>query len=78
MWYLEHEGLLDMSESGQLDYYLVLAGPPSATTSSRAVTWPWCIETVYLFDARQLPFDARQLRAGQIERAQSGASRPAS
>src|SRR5271165_4052971 len=60
-WYLKHEGLLDMSEPGQLDYHLVLAGPPSAATTSRGATRPWCIDTVYLPGARQL-------HAEQIER----------
>lgn len=53
-WYLKREGLLDTSESTVLDYYLVLCGPQSAATSSRGTTRPWCIEAVFLFDARQL------------------------
>ena len=60
-WYLKREGLLDTSESVRLDYYLVLAGPLSAAASSRGSTRPWCIEAVFLFDARQL-------RAEQAER----------
>jgi hypothetical protein len=53
-WYLKREGLLDTTESTVLDYYLVLSGPPSAAVSSRYTTRPWCIEAVFLFDARQL------------------------
>jgi hypothetical protein len=53
-WYLKREGLLDTTESTALDYYLVLTGPPSAAVSSRGSTRPWCIEAVFLFDARQL------------------------
>ena len=53
-WYLKREGLLDTTESGALDYYLVLTGPPSAAVSSRGATRPWCIQAVFLFDARQL------------------------
>jgi hypothetical protein len=60
-WYLKREGLLDTSESAWLDYYLVLAGPPSAAASSRGATRPWRIDAVFLLDARQL-------RAEQIER----------
>lgn len=60
-WYLKREGLLDTSESARLDYYLVLTGPPSAAASSRGATRPWRIDAVFLFDARQL-------RAEQIER----------
>ncbi|SRR6266700_6262548 len=47
-WYLKREGMLDTSESSALDYYLVLAGPPSAAVSSRvargrgASTWCSC------------------------------------
>jgi hypothetical protein len=60
-WYLKREGLLDMSESARLDYYLVLTGRPSAAASSRNATRPRQIDAVFLFDARQL-------RAEQLER----------
>lgn len=60
-WYLKREGLLDTSDSPRLDYYLVLAGPPSAAASSRGAIRPWCFEAVFLFNARQL-------RAEQDER----------
>jgi len=60
-WYLQREGLLDTSDSNELDFYLVLAGPPGTASSSRGTTRPWCIDAVFLFDARQL-------RAEQIER----------
>jgi hypothetical protein len=53
-WYLKREGLLDMSSSMALDYYLVLAGPAGAAGSSRGSTRPWLVEAVYLFDARRL------------------------
>jgi hypothetical protein len=53
-WYLKREGMLDTTESTALDYYLVLTGPTSAAASSRGGTRPWCIEAVFLFDARQL------------------------
>jgi hypothetical protein len=53
-WYLKREGMLDTTEPAELDYYLVLTGPPSAAVSSRGATRPWCIEAVFLFDARQL------------------------
>ncbi len=60
-WYLKREGVLDTSDSERLDFYLVLTGPPSAAASSRGSTRPWRIDAVFLFDARQL-------RAQQIER----------
>src|SRR5215472_12358443 len=53
-WYLKREGVLDMTESDALDYYLVLTGPLSGASSSHGSTRPWCIAAVYLFDARQL------------------------
>jgi len=53
-WYLKQEGLLDVSQSEALDYYLVMTGPKSTAISSRGRTRPWCIGAVYLFDAKQL------------------------
>ena len=53
-WYLKREGLIDITESPALDYYLVLTGPASAATSSRGGRRPGCIEAVYLFDVKQL------------------------
>ena len=53
-WYLKREGLLDTSESARLDYYLVLTGPLGAAPSSRGAVRPWCVDAVFLFDARQL------------------------
>ena len=53
-WYLKREGVLDTTESTVLDYYLVLTGPRSPAVSSQGTTRPWCIEAVYLFEARQL------------------------
>jgi hypothetical protein len=53
-WYLKREGLLDTSESARLDYYLVMTGPAGAAASSRGAVRPWCVDAVYLFDARNL------------------------
>lgn len=53
-WYLKREGLIDMTESPALDYYLILAGRVSTAVSSSGGRRPWCIEAVYLFDAKQL------------------------
>jgi hypothetical protein len=59
-WYLKREGLLDMTTSDLLDYYLVLTGPPSAAASSRGATRPWRIDNVYLFDAHRLLHEQRK------------------
>jgi hypothetical protein len=53
-WYLKREGALDTTELAAPDYYLVLTGPPSAAASLRGTTRPWCIQAVFLFNARQL------------------------
>lgn len=60
-WYLKREGLLDVTESAALDYYLVLtASVPGSVL--KGTTRPWCIEAVYLFEARQL--QAEQIARG--------------
>jgi len=53
-WYLLREGILDMTESEVLDYYLVLTGPPATAATARQRLRPWVITNVYLFDARAL------------------------
>lgn len=53
-WYLKREGTLDVADSDELDFYLVLAGPVSPAASSRGSTRPWTIDAIYLFDARAL------------------------
>jgi hypothetical protein len=53
-WYLKREGLLDMTESAALDFYLVLTGPRAAAGSTRSSTRPWQIDAVYLFHAGHL------------------------
>lgn len=63
-WYLKREGLLDITDSPMLDYYLVFTGPASAAPSSRGGTRPWCIEAIYLFDAKQL---LEELRARGVK-----------
>ncbi len=54
-----------MTESPDLHYYLVLAGPTSAALSSRGMTRPAVIAAVYLFDAMQLLAEQRQGRPGR-------------
>src|SRR5215467_11556325 len=54
----DHNAILELgsseSRTPMFDYYLVLTGPPSAAASSRGTTRPWCIQALFLFDARQL------------------------
>jgi hypothetical protein len=79
-WYLKREGLLDLTDSDVVDYYLVLTGPAAAATHSRGAVRPWCITSVYLFEARVLLNDLRgrgvkigvasSVRAAQWEAAQ--------
>jgi hypothetical protein len=56
-WYLQREGMLDMTTSDLLDDYLVMTGPVSPATSSHRRTRPWRIDGVYLFDAATLHTD---------------------
>ena len=60
-WYMKRTGLLDTTEFPDLDYYLVLTGPASPSGSSRGISRPWCIQAVFLLEARQV-------RAGQVAR----------
>ena len=53
-WYMKRTGLLDTTEFRGLDYYHVLTGPPSPAGSSRGISRSWCIQAVFLFDAREL------------------------
>lgn len=54
MHYTRNEGLLDMTESDELDYYLVMTGPRSAPARSAGAHRPWTIDHVHLFDAQVL------------------------
>lgn len=64
-WYLKREGLLDMTTSTLLDYYLVFTGPKSTSQDCRT-TRAWAIESVYLFESTQLLSEqaARNAKAG--------------
>ena len=59
-WYGRQEGILDISPSDLPDYYLVLAGPKSAASSSRGGVRPWTIVSVHLFAASELTDDLRK------------------
>ena len=52
--YGKREGLLDVNTTVPIDYYLVFTGPKAAAASSRNSLRPFCIESVFLFDAVRL------------------------
>ena len=56
-FYGKQEGILDIAEDEQPDYFLVLTGPVAAASSSRGGTRPMTIEHVYLFDGEALAAD---------------------
>jgi len=60
--YSEQQGILDIPPDESVDFFLVLTGPKSKSMSSRGQARPFCIESVFLFDARVLVAELR--RAG--------------
>jgi hypothetical protein len=57
--YGKHEGLLDLTDDPDTDFYLVMCGPKGAAASSRGGARPLVIESVYLFEARSLLAELR-------------------
>lgn len=57
-WYLKREGLLDMTEAPELDYYLVLTGPKATVRDQKHIR-AWRVDSAYLFDAQQLLVEQR-------------------
>jgi hypothetical protein len=67
--YGKHERILDMNPNAPLDYYLVFTGPKAtkeAAISTRGTVRPFCIDSVFLFDAVRLHDElaARQIKIG--------------
>ncbi|WP_340701342.1 hypothetical protein [Brevibacillus borstelensis] len=52
--YSKRQNMLDINPRALPDYFLVMTGPKTGLTSSRGTTAPLCIESVYLFNAREL------------------------
>ena len=52
-WYLKREGMLDVTRSASLDYYLVLTGPAMRAQDPKTLR-SWRITSAYLFDAQKL------------------------
>jgi hypothetical protein len=59
-WYLKREGMLDLGDDPDLDYYLVLTGPSAQPGRSVQTTRPWQIKAVFLFDAPHLHNEQRR------------------
>ena len=53
-WYPKRENVLDITPDALPDYYLVLTGPKSPAVSSKGKVRPWLINSVYLFNAKEL------------------------
>ena len=53
-WYTRQSGILDINPEAPPDYYLVLAGPHTAASSSKGTALPWIIEEVFLFNSKEL------------------------
>lgn len=53
-FYGKQEGLLDIKEENQPDYFLVLTGPLSPAISSKGLTRLCVIDHVYLFKGKEL------------------------
>lgn len=50
----KRESMLDINIKHKPDYYLVLAGPKSAATSSKGKSRAWTVDKVFLFEAEPL------------------------
>ncbi len=53
-WYSTRQNLLDMTRNELPDFYLVMTGPKSKAITSKGMSLPWTIESVFLFDAKNL------------------------
>ena len=53
-WHTRREGDLSLKTDTPLDYYLVLAGLKAGVNTARSLANLWVIESVFLFDAKEL------------------------
>jgi hypothetical protein len=53
-WHTHREGDLSLKTDTPIDYYLVLTGPKAGINTARSLVNPWVIESVFLFDAKEL------------------------
>ena len=57
--YTKQAGFVDISQGDLPDFYLVLAGPRSASSSSVGSVRPWVISSAHVFGASDLVVDLR-------------------
>jgi hypothetical protein len=53
-WGTVFEGGMDVSPDAEVDDYLALTGPRATSMTSKGRTRPWLVESVFLFDLREL------------------------
>ena len=53
-WHTRREGDLSLRTDPPPDYYLVFTGPKVGANATHSLVSPWVIESVFLFDAREL------------------------
>lgn len=63
-WYGKQENSLDISKEDGPNFYLVMTGPESVSSSSRGTTRPWLISYVFLFDSAKLIQDLKNVKQG--------------
>jgi hypothetical protein len=63
-WHIRREGILNLKTDPLPNYYLAFTGSKEAT-SLHSLSMPWVIESVFLFDAREL-FSALRERGVQV------------
>lgn len=66
-WHGKQDNLLPIGAdpSSRPDFYLVMTGPKTGPVSSRGSTRPWCISSVFLFDANQLVGSLRNTKLSE-------------
>jgi hypothetical protein len=63
-WGTVFEGGMDVSPDAEVDDYLALTGPRATSMTSKGLSRPWLIESVFLFDLHDLRTDLRTRGVG--------------
>jgi hypothetical protein len=53
-WHLRHDSSLNLKTDTPIEYYLVFTGPKAGADTTHPLVNPWVIESVFLFDAKEL------------------------